>query len=117
MTEFSAKVIAILKKVPRGKVATYAQIAALSGRPNAIRGVVWILNSSSKAHKLPWQRILNSKGKIAFEVGSRSFLRQKSLLQKEGIVVDSSGKLDLKKYQWKKKIKKPGGGTPGFGGW
>lgn len=103
LTEFSQQVIAAIKKIPKGKVATYKQIAALAGRPHAVRAIAWILHSSSKAHKLPWQRVLNAQGKISFPAGSAHFKKQKSLLKKEGIVFLESGRIDLAKYQWKKK--------------
>src|SRR5690606_27165026 len=102
------------KKVPKGKVATYAQIAALSGRPHAVRAVVWILHSSSRAHRLPWHRILKSKGAIAFPLGTADHARQKALLKKEGVEVDDRGRVDLLHYQWRKKT--PCGGTRGFRG-
>lgn len=104
-TEFTSKVISLIKKIPKGKVATYGQIAKLTGRPNGSRGVVWILNSSSESHKLPWHRVINSQGKISFPVNSSSFKKQKKLLQKEGIEFLSANELDLKIYGWKKTYK------------
>lgn len=103
MTEFTKNVIANIRKVPPGKVATYAQIAELSGKPHAARAVSWILHSSSEAYGLPWQRILNSKGKISFPWGSRHYNRQKTLLKKEGVVFSSTDDIDMKHFQWKKK--------------
>ena len=105
MTEFSAAVIALILKVPAGKVATYGQIAKLAGKPQGARGVAWILNSSSGAHKLPWQRILNSSGKISFPVDSPEYRKQRKLLEKEGIEFGDKGQIDLKKFQWKKEVK------------
>ena len=102
-TEFSTKVIQMIKKIPRGKVATYGQIAALAGRPHAARGVSWILSSSSGAHKLPWHRVLNAKGEIAFPWTSRHFTKQKNLLEAEGVEVTEPKQIDLTKFQWKKK--------------
>lgn len=103
VSPFTAKVIALIKQVPAGKVATYGQIAKLAGKPQGSRGVSWILHSSSKAHELPWQRILNSQGKISFPVGSAEFKKQKRLLIKEGIEFDDSDKIDLVRFLWKKK--------------
>jgi methylated-DNA-protein-cysteine methyltransferase-like protein len=103
--EFSKQVIAMIQKVPKGKVATYKQIAALAGKPHAVRAIAWILHSSSKAHKLPWQRILNAQGKISFPASSPLHKKQKSLLQKEGIRFSDNGRIDLAKYQWQKKPK------------
>lgn len=107
ISEFSERVIKNILKIPKGKVATYKQIAGLAGKPHGARGVAWILNSSSKAYKLPWHRVLNSQGKIAFDIRASNFNRQKRLLESEGIVIDLDGTLDLKKYQWKKVPPKP----------
>jgi methylated-DNA-protein-cysteine methyltransferase-like protein len=104
ISAFSAKVIATIKKIPHGKVATYGQIAALAGKEHASRGVAWLLNSSSKKYKLPWHRVINSRGKISFPVQSAYFFRQIKRLEQEGIEVDNrTGEVDMKTYQWKKK--------------
>lgn len=100
---FSKKVISLISQVPRGKVATYGQIAKLAGKPQGSRGVSWILHSSSKAHQLPWQRILGSTGKISFPPGSAEFKKQKRLLISEGVEFDGDDTIDLTKFQWKKK--------------
>ena len=105
LTEFSKKVIQTIKKIPKGKVATYGQIARIAGKEHASRGVAWILNSSSKKYQLPWHRVLNSKGHISFPVMTANHVRQKNLLIKEGIVFSDSGSIDLKKFQWKLKSK------------
>lgn len=107
MTDFSLKVIALVKKIPRGRVATYGQIAKLAGKPHGARGVGWILNASAESHKLPWQRVLNSQGKISFDRKSSAYLEQRRLLLAEGIRFIEHDTLDLAKYQWSKKPKKP----------
>jgi methylated-DNA-protein-cysteine methyltransferase-like protein len=104
-SEFSTQVIKLIKKIPRGRVATYGQIAALAGKPHAARGVSWILSSSSEAHKLPWHRVLNSKGQIAFRWGTRGYLRQKNALEREGIDIVDRVQVDLGEYQWKTSAK------------
>src|SRR4051812_48074553 len=100
MTDFSRAVMSFVKKIPKGKVASYGQIAALAGKPNGARGVGWILNSSAESHSLPWQRVINSQGKISFPKKSNEHKLQKSLLLKEGVKVDESGSIDLKKFGW-----------------
>ncbi len=114
MTEFSARVIALVRSIPSGVVATYSQVATLAGKPQGARGVAWILNSSSDHHELPWHRVLNSKGRISFPVGSKNFRLQKKLLVSEGVEFDSNYHIDLKKFQWKKKaqVKKSKRVTP-----
>ncbi|MEK2689199.1 MGMT family protein [Bdellovibrio sp. GT3] len=103
LSDFSKKVIETILKIPEGKVATYKQIAELAGKPQGSRGVSWILHSSSTKYKLPWHRVLNSQGKISFDIKSRNYQEQKKKLAKEGVAFDTMGKLDLKKYQWSKR--------------
>lgn len=113
MTDFSKSVMSWVKKIPRGKVATYGQIARLAGKPNGSRGVGWILNSSSEAHKLPWQRVINSRGKISFPIKSAEYKLQWSLLKKEGVKFSEDGIIDLSKFGWSKEPKqKKNPGTP-----
>ncbi len=111
---FSKKVIQLIQAIPKGKIATYGQIAKLAGKPQGSRGVSWILHSSSKAHNLPWQRVLNSKGMISFPMDSAEFKRQKQLLVKEGIDFNEADQIDLKKFQWRRKpaAKKPAKNKP-----
>ncbi len=101
-TDFTKKVLSTIKKIPKGKVATYAQIAKLAGKPQGVRGVVWILHSSSATQDLPWHRVINAKGKISFPEMSESWIRQRGLLIKEGIEFSEGEVVDLKVFQWKK---------------
>lgn len=96
---FSDLVIAAVKRIPRGRVATYGQIAKLAGNPRAVRGVVWILHSSSGKHGLPWHRVINGKGIIALKPGT-GFEEQVMRLVDEGVRVGPGSRVDLKKYQW-----------------
>src|SRR5690625_2120766 len=96
MTPFTEKVIAILKKVPHGKVATYGQIARLAGNRRAARQIARILYSMSKNHQLPWHRIINAQGKIV----SPKVESQINLLLAEGIAVNENNRVDLKIHQW-----------------
>lgn len=100
-TDFSKKVMATIKKIPKGRVASYAQIARLAGKPHGVRGVVWILHSSSVSADLPWHRVINAKGRISFPEMSEQWIKQKKLLEKEGIVFSSAGIVDLEEFQWR----------------
>ena len=106
ISKFTQKVMQQIHKIPKGKVATYKQIAELSGKPQASRGVSWILHSCSTTYKLPWHRVLNSQGKISFDKTSHNYRKQKKLLQNEGVIFNLE-QLDMKKYQWKKKYMIP----------
>lgn len=103
ITEFSKKVMTLVRKIPQGRVATYGQIATLAGKPHGARGVGWILNSCAKAYQLPWHRVINSQGKISFPKRTDEFLLQKKLLSREKVFVDEGGRVSLIKYGWKKK--------------
>lgn len=94
--------MSMVKKIPEGKVASYGQIARLAGKPNGARGVGWILNSSADAHDLPWQRVINSKGRISFPKKTDEYKLQKSLLLKEKIKFSDDDSIDLEKFGWKK---------------
>jgi methylated-DNA-protein-cysteine methyltransferase-like protein len=100
ISSFTEEVIAIIKNIPRGKVATYGQIAALAGNRFASRQVVRILNSSSKKEKLPWHRVVNSLGTISLKPG-RGYEEQKALLVGEGIAFNKEDRIDFKRFLWK----------------
>lgn len=104
LTPLTMKMIAAIRSIPRGRVATYGQVARLAGRPGASRTVVWVLHSCTKKYRLPWQRVISSQGKISFDPLSAAFQRQRGRLEDEGVVVDAmNGKIDLKRFQYKKK--------------
>ncbi len=107
INEFSRAVIDTIKKIPRGKIATYKQVAEVAGKPHGSRGVAWVLNSCSKKYKLPWHRVINSQGKISFGPRTDHFRLQKKFLQHEGVEVSPQGAVSLALYQWSKKPKRP----------
>lgn len=89
----------MIKAIPRGRVATYAQIAALAGNYRAARQVVRVLHSSSCKDRLPWHRVINSRGAISLPRG-RGYEEQKRLLLEEGVCVSAFGCIDLEEFQW-----------------
>ncbi len=97
--EFEERVKGFIKAIPRGKVATYAQIAALAGNYRAARQVARVLHASSRKDRLPWQRVINSRGGISLKRG-RGFEEQKRLLAREGVSVERTGRVDLTSFQW-----------------
>ncbi len=89
----------IIKKIPGGKVATYGQIAALAGNHRAARQVVRVLHSSSDKDRLPWHRVINSKGGISLARG-QGYELQKAMLRAEGVRFNDKDLVDLCRYQW-----------------
>ena len=96
---FYQRVIAIIKSIPEGKVATYGQIATYAGNPRAARQVSFILHSSSEKENLPWHRVINSKGSISLKHG-HGYELQKQMLKKEGITFKENDCIDLKRFLW-----------------
>lgn len=93
----------MVRKVPKGRVATYGQIAKLIGLPKNARQVGTVLRSLPDDSGVPWHRILNAQGKIS-ERDTRVFEGlQRHLLEEEGLEFDDRGKLDLGEFQWKPK--------------
>ena len=96
MTEFSERVINIIKAIPAGRVASYSRIAEIAGNPRAARQVSRLLHSSSEKHNLPWHRVIGSAGTISLR--GEGALIQRGLLESEGIEFGLSGSVDMSRY-------------------
>lgn len=98
---FHARVYAMVRKVPRGKVATYGQIATLLGSPRVARQVGWALAACDQADEpVPWHRIINAKGAISHRGDMVRAQRQRELLERERVRFRDDGTVDLKRYRW-----------------
>ena len=99
---FFNRVYLIVRQVPRGKVASYGQIAAMLGHPQAARTVGWALNALSgpQAEVVPWQRVINSAGRISISRADLSADIQRALLEQEGVEFDARGYVDWKRFGW-----------------
>lgn len=75
----------VVAAIPKGNVATYGQIAKLAGYPNHARYVGATLKNLPSDSSLPWHRVVNSKGALAFPIDSEQYQKQKALLEAEGI--------------------------------
>jgi len=98
-TQFSSKVIQLLKAVPYGRVTTYGTIALYADNPQGARQVARILHSSSKKYKLAWHRVVNREGKISLREGA-GYERQKELLLEEGVYFDERDRIDFDTFLW-----------------
>lgn len=92
------KVFAFLKTIPRGKVTTYGKIAARLGNQNLARAVGNILHNNPDPANYPCHRVVNSKGQVAARFAFGGGDAQRKLLEQEGVVFESDGRIDLKKY-------------------
>ena len=89
----------VVHEIPKGHVATYGEIARVSGLMNKARLVGYALHNLHQRSKIPWHRVINSKGEISFPKNTSAHRRQRKLLEAEGIIF-SKNKIDLGKYGW-----------------
>ncbi len=95
------KVYEIVRNIPAGHVATYGQIAAMTGSPKASRAVGYALHLNPDPQRIPCFRVVNRFGGCApaFAFGGKDV--QANLLRADGVEVSEDGYVDLDKYQWK----------------
>lgn len=94
---------AIVKRIPRGRVATYGQIAALIGMPRHARHVGQALAATPATLKIPWHRVVNAEGRVSvrlahWDKGGDEL--QRILLEDEGVSFDHDGRIDLRRHRW-----------------
>lgn len=94
------KILTTVQQIPKGKIATYGQIATIAGTQNP-RLVGFALATLKEGTDVPWFRVINSKGEISFPDQSDGFKIQYSLLQNEGIIFDSKDRINLEQFGWK----------------
>jgi methylated-DNA-protein-cysteine methyltransferase-like protein len=105
--EFNQKVWALVRQIPPGKVSTYGKIAALLPPPPGMDpkaylafGARWVGGAMAACpHDVPWQRVINSQGKVSLRPGGGGE-NQRELLEQEGVVFDERDRVDLIVYGW-----------------
>ena len=90
----------VVRKIPRGRVATYGQIAELAGIDGHARQVGYALTALPDGSSVPWHRVVNSFGEISARSADDSHELQRKLLEAEGVVFDERGRLDLRQFRW-----------------
>lgn len=92
------KIYEVVKSIPKGKVATYGQVALLAGNPHWARVVGYALHNNPDPSTIPCHRVVNREGKVAQVYAFGGGLVQRQLLENEGVVFEPSGIIDLNKY-------------------
>ncbi len=94
------RIYRVVERIPRGKVATYGQVAALAGNSRWSQIVGYALHVNPKPGEIPCHRVVNRFGETAkaFAFGGEDV--QKNLLMQEGIEFSESGRVDLARFQW-----------------
>ncbi|MFK4763767.1 MGMT family protein [Desulfobaculum sp. SPO524] len=96
---FTRRIIEVIRRIPRGRVATYGGVARLAGNARAARQVTRVLHTLSQKEGLPWQRVINREGRISLRPGA-GYETQRRALQAEGVHVDDTGRVNLEEYLW-----------------
>ena len=104
LDKFTATVIRLILSIPRGKVATYGQLAELARHPGRSRHVGFILRTIVDADRVPWQRVIGASGRISFPRRNVKHKQQRKLLEKEGVVF-TGVRVDLDVYRWRRRPK------------
>lgn len=102
---FNRQVWAVVRRIPRGRVASYGQVAKLVPLPPGVDpqtylayGARWVGSAMARCPAdVPWQRVLNAKGEISLRAGAQE---QRRLLEAEGVRFDARGRVDLAQYGW-----------------
>ena len=97
-----AKIYAVIRRIPPGKVATYGQVAALAGLPGRARQVGASLRDLPDGSDVPWQRVINAQGTISARPGHLGMAEgyQRHLLEEEGVELDERGRIDFERFRW-----------------
>jgi methylated-DNA-protein-cysteine methyltransferase-like protein len=105
---FYEQVYKLTQRIPPGKVTSYGRIAQMLGHPHAARAVGYALsalknpdsNSSYTSATVPWQRVVNSQGRISIHHREQTAQKQARLLREEGVAVDENLRINLEKFLW-----------------
>jgi methylated-DNA-protein-cysteine methyltransferase-like protein len=101
-SDLHARVHAVVRRIPRGRVATYGQVARLARIGRQPRLVGYALAALPEDAQVPWHRVVNAQGRVSLRSTDGWDRLQRALLEREGVVFDAKGRIDLAKRQWKR---------------
>jgi methylated-DNA-protein-cysteine methyltransferase-like protein len=94
------RIYAVVRRIPRGRVATYGQVAELAGLPGHARQVGYALHALRAGTTVPWHRVVNASGGVSLRSEAGPELEQRLLLEAEGVGFDMRGRVVLGGYRW-----------------
>ena len=95
------RIYATVDSIPRGRVATYGQIAAEAHLPRRARMVGRALRQLPKGSKLPWHRVVGASGHVSPRGDPAGEALQRRRLAREGVELSKSGRVDLERFRWR----------------
>ena len=99
-TSLWPRIYAVVARVPRGRVVTYGQVAALAGLPRQARLVGYAMHGLPDGSTLPWHRVINAQGACSTGRVVLPPDKQQRMLEAEGVVFNERGRCDLARYRW-----------------
>lgn len=96
-------IFAVVRRIPRGRVASYAQVAYAAGLPGRARMVGRALSDAGGQAKLPWHRVINAQGRIALPKSGEAHVEQRSRLIAEGVTFEND-RVSFARYGWKRGV-------------
>lgn len=98
------RIYTLVRRIPRGRVATYGQIAHLAGFPRHARQVGYAM-AALDADDVPWHRVVNAQGRISLRRRGEGAQEQRGRLEREGVAFDADGRIDLQRWQWRPDVR------------
>jgi methylated-DNA-protein-cysteine methyltransferase-like protein len=99
--EAGAAIRAVVRRIPKGWVATYGQVAAMAGLPRRARLVGHVLQQLGLATNIPWHRVVNAKGEVSYSPSRNGGdALQRRLLEEEGVEFDDRDRFNLERFRW-----------------
>ncbi|KPJ92644.1 MAG: methyltransferase [Gemmatimonas sp. SG8_17] len=95
------RIYAVVRRIPKGRVATYGQVAAIAGLPGHARQVGYALNRLPDDSDVPWHRVINAKGEVSLRSQPGYGLLQRALLEAEGVPFGLTGRVVLERFLWR----------------
>lgn len=100
MTEFTKRIYEVVKQIPRGRVSSYGQVAALAGNPRGARGVGFALHRNPQPGVIPCHRVVFKDGGVCTGYAFGGLEVQKQLLREEGVQFLPDGRVDMQNCAW-----------------
>lgn len=107
------RIYEVVRRIPRGRVATYGDVARLAGMPRQPRLVGYALHAAPPGARLPWHRVVNAQGRISLGRGiPGGDLTQRFRLEREGVAFGANGRIPLARFRWRPAARRRRRGGP-----
>lgn len=94
------RIYAVVRKIPKGRVASYGQVAAMAGNPHWARVVGYALHVNPEPSEIPCYRVVTKDGGLSEAFAFGGINQQRLLLERDGVEFDANGKVLMEKYRW-----------------